>query len=101
MYNCLTRSLETELIPACKRYGLDVVIYNPLVGGLMSGKIKLNEIPSDGRYSDVSTTGKLYRDRYFKDATFDALRLVEPVVQKHGLTLIETALRWCVHHSKL
>lgn len=43
----------------------------------------------------------MYRKRYFKDATFEALRLIEPVVQKHNLTLLETALRWCVHHSAL
>ncbi|KAG9915965.1 hypothetical protein KCV05_g12436, partial [Aureobasidium melanogenum] len=45
--------------------------------------------------------GGMYRKRYFRDATFDALRVIEPVVQKHNLTLIETALRWMVHHSGL
>ena len=43
----------------------------------------------------------MYRARYFKDATFDALRLIEPVAQKHSLTLLEIALRWCAHHSAL
>jgi len=43
----------------------------------------------------------MYRDRYFKEPTFNALRIIEPVVKQHNLTLIETALRWCVHHSKL
>ncbi len=43
----------------------------------------------------------MYRKRYFKDATFDALRLIEPVAQKHKLTLLEIALRWCTHHSAL
>ena len=43
----------------------------------------------------------MYRDRYFKDNTFKALQHIEPVVQKHNLTLLETALRWCVHHSIL
>ena len=43
----------------------------------------------------------MYRERYFKDATFDALRLIEPVAEKHSLTLLEIALRWCVHHSEL
>jgi len=46
-------------------------------------------------------TPQMYRERYFKDATFDALKLIEPVVEKHNLTLLETALRWCVHHSIL
>lgn len=43
----------------------------------------------------------MYRDRYFQDETFEALQLIEPVVAKNNLTLIETALRWVVHHSVL
>lgn len=43
----------------------------------------------------------MYRERYFKDATFDALRIIEPVAEKHNLTLLEIALRWCIHHSEL
>ncbi|KAH1890150.1 hypothetical protein KXV51_008270 [Aspergillus fumigatus] len=101
MYNAITRNIETELIPACKRYGLDIVVYNPLAGGLFSGKYKTKDIPAEGRYSNQSSTGALYRGRYFKDATFDALRLIEPVAQKHGLTMPEIAFRWIHHHSAL
>ncbi|KAH1679964.1 hypothetical protein KXX46_007982 [Aspergillus fumigatus] len=101
MYNAITRNIETELIPACKRYGLDIVVYNPLAGGLFSGKYKIKDIPAEGRYSNQSSTGALYRGRYFKDATFDALRLIEPVAQKHGLTMPEIAFRWIHHHSAL
>lgn len=43
----------------------------------------------------------MYRTRYFRDATFEALRIIEPVVEKHGLTMAETALRWVHHHSAL
>ena len=43
----------------------------------------------------------MYRARYFQDSTFQALQLIEPVVQRHQLTLLETALRWCIHHSAL
>lgn len=77
------------------------MVYNPLAGGLFSGKIKSTEIPQEGRYSDRHHVGALYRTRYFKDATFDALRLIEPVAQKHNLTMLEIALRWCTHHSAL
>lgn len=95
------RSLEQEVIPACHKYGIDVVVYNPLAGGLFSGKIKSGDVPSEGRYSNTSSTGKMYRDRYFKDATFDALRIIEETSKKHNLTMLEMALRWCVHHSAL
>ncbi|KAB8237392.1 NADP-dependent oxidoreductase domain-containing protein [Aspergillus alliaceus] len=101
MYNAITRSIETELVHACKRYGIDIVVYNPLAGGLFSGKYKTKDIPEEGRYSGKSIFGELYRKRYFKDATFDALQVIEPAVQKHGLTLPETALRWIRHHSAL
>ncbi|KAL4786375.1 NADP-dependent oxidoreductase domain-containing protein [Aspergillus varians] len=101
MYNAITRSIETELIPACKRYGIDIVVYNPLAGGILSGKYKTKDIPAEGRYSDNAASGSMYRKRYFRDATFEALAVIEPVAQKHGLTLPEIALRWIHHHSKL
>lgn len=83
MYNAITRSLESELLIACRRYGIDVVIYNPLAGGLFSGKIKSADIvPKEGRFSDTSQAGKNYRRRYFRDATFEALKIVEEVAAK-------------------
>ncbi|KAK5170181.1 uncharacterized protein LTR77_004766 [Saxophila tyrrhenica] len=105
MYNAITRSLEQELIPVCRRYGIDVVIYNPIAGGIFSGKYKsADQTPDDGgRFSDAGNpkVAANYRKRYFKDATFDALAMIEPVVQKHNLTLLETAFRWLTHHSAL
>jgi aflatoxin B1 aldehyde reductase len=102
MYNAITRSIEGELIPACRRYRIDVVVYNPVAGGIFSGQYKSTAVPESGRFSSVNARqGEMYRKRYFKDATFAALEIIEPVVEKHGLTLLETAFRWLTHHSKL
>lgn len=103
MYNAITRGIEAELIPVCRRYGLDVVVYNPVAGGIFTGKYKTADMPSEGRFSDSGNArvAANYRKRYFKDETFDALRIIEPVVQKNNLTLLETAFRWLVHHSDL
>ncbi|CAF1044133.1 unnamed protein product [Rotaria sp. Silwood1] len=104
MYNALTRALEEELVPCCRHYGIDIVAYNPLAGGLLAGRYKSSsEIPKEGRFSDAegNRTGKLYRDRYFNDAYLDAINRLTLVVKNHGLTITETALRWLVHHSKL
>ena len=102
MYNALTRAIEPELVSCCRKFGIDIVIYNPLAGGIFSGKYSGSNIPTEGRYSNTdSAEGVMYRQRYFQSATFEALKLVEPVVKKQGLTLVETALRWCVHHSIL
>ena len=80
---------------------MDVVIYNPLAGGLLSGRYKSADIPAEGRYSDRSSFGKLYRKRYFRDSYFEALKIIEPVVKKHNLAMVETAFRWLRHHSAL
>lgn len=102
MYNAITREIENELIPCCRKYGLDVVIYNPLAGGVLSGKYKSKEVPNEGRFAETDPRiGGMYRDRYFKDTNFEALKLIEPVAEKHDLNLLEIAFRWCVHHSKL
>lgn len=56
------------------------------------GCSKREQTPAD----TTTTTG-----RYFRDSTFQALQTIEQAVDKHGLTMIETALRWVVHHSAL
>ena len=103
MYNCLTRAIEEELIPYCRKYGMDILVYNPLAGGVLSGRYKSKEIPDDGgRYSGTDpVVGDMYRKWYFKDANFEALKVIKPVADKHRLTLLEIAFRWCFHHSKL
>ncbi|KAJ4355902.1 uncharacterized protein N0V89_003927 [Didymosphaeria variabile] len=104
MYNAITRALESELLPCLRKFNIDLVIYNPLVAGLFSGKystLDKEAAPTEGRFSDKQNYGKMYRDRYFKESVIDALGLVEPVAQGHNIPLIEVALRWCVHHSKL
>jgi aflatoxin B1 aldehyde reductase len=79
------------------------VIYNPLAGGFFSGKYKTADaVPAEGRFgTNASTMGQMYRDRYFKPEIFKCLELIEPVARKHGLTLLEVALRWVRHHSML
>ncbi|KIW29948.1 uncharacterized protein PV07_05732 [Cladophialophora immunda] len=102
MYNAITRAIEDELVPCCRKYGIDIVAYNPLAGGVLSGKYKSKTVPVDGRFAQTDPRiGEMYRERYFKDTNFEALSLIEPVAAAHHLSLLEIAFRWLVHHSKL
>ncbi len=103
MYNLILRNIEAELIPACHRYGLDVVVYNPIAGGLLSGKIASmddKDVPTEGRFSN-KFMGGMARGRYWRDGAFAAVQILRETAEKHGITMIEIALRWLVHHSKL
>ncbi|KZO95172.1 Aldo/keto reductase [Calocera viscosa TUFC12733] len=102
MYNALQRAIEPELVPCLRKYNIRLVIYNPLAGGLFSGKItSVDQLPDEGRFSGDSSGAKMYRERYVKDAYINALKDIKAVGDKHGLRLTEIALRWCQHHSAL
>ncbi|KAI3393272.1 hypothetical protein diail_4503 [Diaporthe ilicicola] len=81
---------------------MDIVVYSPLAGGLFSGKIRSIDLaPTDGRFSASYKYGKLYHDRFLNQAKMEALKITEEATQKHNLILLETAMRWVIHHSAL
>ncbi|OJA18211.1 hypothetical protein AZE42_06174 [Rhizopogon vesiculosus] len=96
MYNAITREMETELLPCCRKYGMRLVAYNPLAAGLFAGKVFSTEdvVPEGERFSPKSKMGQLYRTRYLKEGYFKALEVVKAAADKHhGLRLTEVALR--------
>ncbi|KAF8434122.1 NADP-dependent oxidoreductase domain-containing protein [Boletus edulis BED1] len=102
MYNAITREIETELVPCCRKFGIRLVIYNPLAGGLFAGKVtSIDDQAPDGRFDPSSNMGKMYRARYLREGYLNALKLLKDVAEKHNLRLTEIALRWCQHHSIL
>lgn len=76
--------------------------YNPLGGGFFIGNFKKDaEVEAGSRFDPEKWQGKMYRKRYWNQTYFDALEVVRPAAEAHGLTLSEVALRWMTHHSKL
>ncbi|KAF7363400.1 GTP binding [Mycena sanguinolenta] len=102
MYNAITRTIEPELVPCCRKFGIRVVVYNPLAGGFFAGKVtSVSDAPTTGRFMTTTYWGKIYRDRYLKDGNFEALNHLKEVAAQYNLRLTEIALRWCQHHSVL
>ncbi len=102
IYNAFNRTIETELFPCLRHYGMGFYAYNPLGGGLFTGGFSKDaQVEKGSRFDPEKWQGKMYRARYFKDEYWQALDVVKPVVEKHGLTMAEVALRWMTHHSQL
>ena len=96
MYNALTRDVERECLVACRHFGLDFIAYNPLAGGLLSGKYgDVLALPKGGRFA-----GRSYRDRYWRDAYFEAVGLMTTASRRARIPLAEASLRWLKHHSR-
>lgn len=96
MYNLVGRRVEAEYAACSRHLGLTNITYNPLAGGLLTGKHRLEEAPQLG----TRFTKPIYRDRYWNQAQFDAVDRLHAVAEGAGLTLVELAFRW-VLGSKL
>ena len=69
-YNILYREIETEILPLCRDQGLGVIVYNPLAGGLLTGKYQPGDPPIPGTRFTLGAAGEMYRDRYWRAAEF-------------------------------
>jgi aryl-alcohol dehydrogenase-like predicted oxidoreductase len=95
MYNLLARGIEQEYLPMCRQFGIATVVYNPLAGGLLTGK-QQRERPLPGtRFDKVP----MYIDRYWHPAYFDAVDELRGIAEKAGRSMIDLSLNWLLHHT--
>ena len=98
IYNPLTRRAETELNACLDAFGMRFSAYNPLCGGLLTGRYgKYEDAPDDGRFTHRPN----YQKRYWKKSFFDAVDLIKNAAGKYGISPIEATYRWMVYHSML
>ena len=98
MYNALTRDVERELFPCLHNYGIRFYAYNPLAGGLLTGKhLALENLPDSGRFR----VERGYVDRYWKKEYFDVLRELQDACTESGLKPVAVAMSWLINHSRL
>lgn len=98
IYNPLTRNAEIELDECLNRFGMRFCAYNPMAGGLLTGRYgKFEDEPEDGRFTHRPN----YQARYWKESYFKAVEIIREAVSRHGLTIIEGVYRWLAYHSML
>ncbi|KAJ3270555.1 hypothetical protein HDV01_007705 [Terramyces sp. JEL0728] len=99
-YSVLTRDVEPELFPCLRKLNIRFYAYNPLCGGLLACKLKMQDEP-DGRFAPDTIQGKRYRERYWNSEYFTVLEEYKAVCDKHGMRYVEAAHRWIMNHSLL
>jgi aryl-alcohol dehydrogenase-like predicted oxidoreductase len=91
LYNVLIRELDVEWFSFARKYGIETTIYNPLAGGLLTGKHSRDGSTQKGSRFDKN---KLYQGRYFTAAMFDRVDQLTAVAKESGLSLLELAYAW-------
>lgn len=102
-YSVLQRSVESELFPCLRHYGISMYAFQPLAAGFLTGQYQRNqkEFEAGSRFDSQQWIGRVTQNRYINDSYFDALDIIRAVANKHGLSIAEIALRWLEHHSML
>lgn len=98
LYNGISRNVEAELFDCLRALNMSFYAFNPLAGGLLSGKqLDYGAQPKSGRFQRLES----YRKRYWKKDFFNAIQILVSKAKKHEILLAEAAYRWLIHHSLL
>ena len=95
MYNLLARGIEQEYVPFCKEFGVSMIVYNPLAGGMLTGKQHRDRPIAGTRFDN----NQMYLDRYWHPAYFDAVDELGRIAAQDGRSLIDLALNWLLFHT--
>jgi aryl-alcohol dehydrogenase-like predicted oxidoreductase len=93
-YSLLFREIERELLPLASEEGLGVIPYNPLAGGLLTGKYKAGSTPESNTRFTLGTAGTMYQDRYWNDRSFATVAKLHKLADEAGVPLATLAVAW-------
>ncbi len=93
MYNLLARGIEQEYLPFTHEFGISNFVYNPLAGGLLTGKQQKEGGPISGTRFDKN---QMYLDRYWHEANFQAIEELKKIAADAGRSIVELALAWAL-----
>lgn len=98
MYNALTRDVEVELLPCLRHLGMGFYAYNPLAGGVLTGRyLGATEVPASGRFHEQAN----YAPRYWKRSYLTSMEVVQEACAAAGVSTTAAALAWMLHHGGL
>jgi aryl-alcohol dehydrogenase (NADP+) len=97
-YNLLFRQIERELLPLCAEEGLGVIPYNPIAGGLLSGKHNASGPPTEGTRFTLGNAAGNYQNRYWHDQEFATVEELRKIAEREGVPLVTLAVAWVLAH---
>jgi aryl-alcohol dehydrogenase (NADP+) len=100
-YNLLFREIEREMLPYCAEDGIGVIPYNPIAGGLLSGKHVRSSPPTEGTRFTLGWAGSAYQDRYWHDREFDTVEELRKLADEAGVSLVTLSVAWVLANKAI
>ena len=101
-YNLLFREIERELLPLAREENIAVIPFNPLAGGLLTGKHRHDAAPAKGRFSaEIGQFGAIYQARYWHEREFQTIEKLRELVGQLGEPLAKLSIAWVLANSAI
>jgi 1-deoxyxylulose-5-phosphate synthase len=100
-YNLLFRQIEREMLPFCGEEGVGVIPYNPIAGGLLSGKHRRGDPPAEGSRFTLGNAGSIYQGRYWHDKEFDTVDQLRVIADELGVSLVTLSVAWILANDTI
>ena len=100
-YNLLFRQIEREMLPFCAEDGVGVISYNPIAGGLLSGKHDRSTAPPSGSRFTLGSAGPMYQERYWHERMFDTVEALRTLADQAGVSLVTLAVAWVLANQAI
>src|ERR1700729_659393 len=100
-YNLLFRQIEREMLPFCAEDGVGVISYNPIAGGLLSGKHNRTTAPPAGSRFTLGNAGPMYQDRYWHEREFETVEAVRKLADQAGVPLVTLSVAWVLANKAI
>lgn len=100
-YSLLFREIERELLPLALEERVGVIPYNPLAGGLLTGKHDFKAGPGAGTRFTLGTAAERYQERYWHERQFATVEALRKIVAEADLSLTTVAVAWVLAHPAI
>jgi aryl-alcohol dehydrogenase-like predicted oxidoreductase len=89
------------MLPFCAEEGVGVISYNPIAGGLLSGKHDRQAPPPDGSRFTLGHAGPMYQNRYWHDREFDTVEQLISLANEAGVSLVTLSVAWVLANGAI
>ncbi len=98
-YNLLYRDIETELLPLCRDKDVGVIVYNPIAGGMLSGRYTAGQEVEEGSRFSLPQAGAVYQQRYWQEEKIQMIAGLNEAAQSEGYSLASVAVAWVLRQQ--
>ncbi|MFN3232834.1 MAG: aldo/keto reductase [Alphaproteobacteria bacterium] len=98
-YNLLYRDIETELLPLCRDKDVGVIVYNPIAGGMLSGRYRAGQDVEEGSRFSLPQAGAVYQQRYWQEEKLQLITGLNEKAKAEGHSLASVAVSWVLRQK--